>query len=295
LAILGDTCLNRHLAVVEALPRLKLIGHSSGGRERSELDITQRTHDELLVDAEVRGVTVCTSPSERSYWVRRSAEAGKHVFAEFPVVSSYRQGRDLADHCRHSGISLAIAVPPIYSDLAAAAVNCEQSGDIGRALHFELSIRLPKQELATGKEGVLLLQGVFVMVWLTARFGPLDSVYARTRSVGLNRAAEDVAVAQLRFLNGLEGTVQITGLGSRSELSFHLYGSDGTAESGGIQQASSVAGLRVHYENFMAAADGKCDPQFGGRELAQGLFMVEWLGQSARQDREVYRSEVELG
>ena len=299
LAILGSTCLSRHLAAIEALPRLKLVAHCSGGeREASELPrlaSTHSTYDEVLTDADVRGVTVCTSPVERLHWIRRSAAAGKHVFSESPVVSTYRQGRDLAAYCRRMGTSLAVAGPPIYSDLARVVEDCQRNGKIGRPLHFELSRHIPKESLATEKEGVLLLQGVFAMDLLRARFGQLDSVYARTRSIGLNRSAEDIAVAQLRFLNGVEGTVQINGLGSRSAISFHLYGSDGAAELGEDQQRDSGDGLRSQYESFMAAADGRGEPEFGGRELVQGLFMVEWLNQSARKDREVYRGEVELG
>lgn len=297
---MGTTCLSRHLAAIEALPRLKLVGHCSGVgetevQELSRLASTHGTHDQVLDDGDVRAVAVCTSPAERPYWIRRSATAGKHVLVESPVVSSYRQGRDLADHCRRMGTCLAVVAPPLYSELARAVKKCDRDGQLGRLLYFDLTSHTAKESLASGREGVLLLQGVFAMVILTGRFGHLDSVYARTRSLGLNRAAEDIAVAQLRFQNGLEGTVQINGLESRSEMTLRIYGSDGADEIRSDLECTTGDGLRDQYESFMAAAEGGADPDFGSRELVQGLFMLEWLNQSARQDREVYRREVELG
>jgi predicted dehydrogenase len=298
MAILGNTGICGHLAAIEVQPRLKLVRHCSGGggsevQELPRLKSIHGTHDAMLADGDVRGVALCTAPSERLYWARRSATAGKHVLVESPVVSSYRQGRDLAGHCRRAGTCLAVVAPPIYSELASAVKECE--GNVGRPLYFHLTLHTDKEALAAGGEGVLLQQGVFAMVVLTGSFGHLDSVYARTRSLVLNRAAEDIAVAQLRFQNGLEGSVEINGLESGSEMALRMYGTDGATEIRKDLACTAEDALRVQYESFVTAAEGGPDPEFGSRELVQGLFLLGWLNQSARQDREVYRREVEPG
>ena len=169
------------------------------------------------------------------------------------------------------------------------------TGAIGRALYVDLEISVASADVADTGDGVVLLHGQHALSVLTHRFGHLDSMYARTRTLKLNRPAEDIAVAQLRFSSGLEGTVQVNALGDRGAIRLALYGSGATIEHRADLRTASAHELARQYADFAAAADSKSTPEYGYRELVRGSFLSEWLHQSARQDREIYRRDVQVG
>ena len=106
-------------------------------------------------------------------------------------------------------------------------------------------------------------------------------------------------MVQLRFKDGSEGTLQINALGSRASICIAVYGTNSsTAFEVDLRKSDSI-GLRRSYEELgQAAADTAGDAtQQPSRTtaLVEGLFIADWIHQSARHNTEVLRSEARFG
>lgn len=285
-AILGTCRLAEHLAAIEALDKIR--PNALG---------TSRFADpaQALSHPEVRGVVICTPLAEREYWVCQAAAAGKQVFCESPPAATFQRLQKMVDCCRRAGVELAVAAAELFSPFAREVCRLLGPGVIGAPLFFELRLAIPQRWLRDTREGLLLFHGLGYFSLLSGCFGPLDSVYARTRSLGLNRPEEDAAVAQLRFRNGIEGVVQLNGLGARGRVGLQVWGERGEREFEAELPFLPDQGLRLQYEDFIEVIERGTCPAASGARLLDSMGWVEWFQQSARLDREVFASEVSIG
>ena len=297
LAIIGPCRTAAHLAVLKEEKEVNIVGLSVEGASFAPSvpdTLLFADHQEALGHPEVRGVVICTPLHEREYWVSQAILAEKHVFCCSPIAPTCRQARKLVAFCRQRGIHLAVEMDVFFSPLGNEIRRMAEKQKIGPLVFFDLKVFCPKQWLGEEREGVLLLHGIKYLNLIRKCFGDIDSIYARTRSVGLNRLAEDVMVAQLRFKDGLEGVVVVNGLGDREGVGMELYGRTGTADWKGDRLDTFPEGLRFQYRDFTRTLRHGGKPIFGGEEGVEGLFCVEWIQQSARQEREIFRKEVKI-
>ena len=252
------------------------------------------TRNAAIDDAEVEAVVVNVETDEREYWVRRAAEAGKHVLSDTPVVPTFSKARCLVSSFEAKGLTFAITDELFSSAIAERARKTVAGGTLGRLLFVDAKVSVPRRWLAPRSAGVMLEYGSSTAVLLQEIIGRLDTVHGRTRSFGVNRPEEDVAVANVGFVNGVEGILQVIGLGERSELRLEINGSAGSATF--LQQLpiQSRDGLAQIYEGFSRALRGG-RPTRDARVLQDSLFIVDWIQQSARLGREISHREVNLG
>ncbi len=274
LAIIGACRLAEHLAAIEALGGVRLLQAA-----------------EALGDPAVRGVVVCAPLRERAHWIRQAAAAGKHVLCAFPPAATFQRLRELVDCCGAAGVELAAFAEALFSPLAAQARQALGQNLLGAPLFFELRVSLPQSWIKDTREGLLLFCGPAYFSLIHEYFGALDSVYARARSLGLNRPEEDVVVAQLRFRNGVEGSVHLNGLGGQGRVVLQIWGERAAREFA----ADLPLDLRPQYRDFLAAIETGRAPALSGARLLESLKWVEWFRQAARFDREVFAHEVCLG
>ena len=298
LAIIGPCRTAAHLAVLKKQKEVTIVGLSVKGPSFS-LSVPDALlfadHQEALDHPEVQGVVVCTLLHEREYWVNQAVLAGKHVLCCSPLAPTCRQARKLVALCRQRGIHLAVEMDVFFSPLGNEIRKTVEGQEIGPLVFFDLKVFCPKQWLGEEREGVLLLHGIKYLNFVRGCFGDIDSIYAQTRSLGLNRMVEDVVVAQLRFKEGLEGVVSINGLGDRKGVEMALYGRTGATDFKADRLDAFPEGLRFQYQDFARTLRHGRKPIFGGEEGVEGLFCVEWIQQSARQEREIFRKEVKIG
>lgn len=271
LAVIGPCRRAEHLAAIEALEGVRLVEAA-----------------EPLADPAVRGVVICTPLAERAHWIGQAAAAGKHILCESPPAATFQRLGQLADRCRGAGVELAATAEVLVSPFAAQVHQALGQGLSGAPLFFELRIAIPQSWVKDAREGLLLGHGLAYWALIHEYFGALDSVYARARSLGLNRPQEDVAVAQLRFRNGVEGLVHLNGLGEQGRASLQIWGERGRNEFA----AELPFDLRPQYENFLAALNNGTAPVLSGGPLLEGMKWAGWFRQSARLDREVFAKEV---
>ena len=304
LAILGEIGIaRRHLEAIERLPSLYLVGYASEdvAIEPDPLDdelesaFSARRYgscDEAIEDPAVRGMVICTLPSQRAYWSGRAAAAGKHVLCESPAATSLAAAQDLIGCCQTNGVGFALADALLDSGITQRARRLATEAELGRLLFVDVQIWVPRARVARSENGVLLEYATGMASLPESTFGRIDSVYGRTRSLALSRPQEDVAVAQLRLANGVEGLFQVNGLADRSELRIEMHGSKGSARLVQESAIESSNGLARVYEDFADLLHRNRCPPHGGETMREGLLAVEWIQQSARLDREVHRREL---
>lgn len=291
LAIVGSDRIAEHEAAIRKQPGLHLstrIGESSPGRESSSG--TFGNFD--FQAAGFRAVVVSTPASEREYWALQSARANKTVIIDGPLAGSSAGLLELRRLDQSMGEQVLMASTVLASDIASNLL--EARGQIGRCLYVDLHMSIPKETLPSTRSGVAFL-GATELLLLSERFaGPLDSVHARSRSLLTNRPSEDAVWAMLRFFNGAEGVLQVRGLDSTERVTITVHGTEGTLElSASLSQQTEKIRDR-QYDNLVQVLTGQGKPVCGVRDIHRCLFLSTWMERSARQDRELFSSDVRV-
>jgi len=296
ICILGSVHLAGHVAALRRASQFRLVGiagQAPGSFADGGDGLTRYPDaDAALRDADVDGVIIDTPVEQRSHWAHSAMEAGKAALCELPLVSSTAQARGLRTACQRSGTQLTMVGNDACPDLDHALRDALGVGGIGIPLYFDLRVAVPRVWLASAREGVLLLHGYSFARVLVERFGPLDTVLARTRSLGRNRPAEDVSVAMLRFINGIEGVMRVDGLGNQAQVQMTIHGASGSVDLRHALRTGPQRDLRTSYDDFARVLCGGATPRHGIGELTDTMYTLDWIRQSARQNAELYRRDV---
>ncbi len=279
-AVLGTAERCRHLAAVGAVEGLRA------------LEPAGESPEGWLADPRAGIVTVLSPPSERGYWVRQALEAGKGVLCACPPVAGRRAGelRDLAGAERHG--MLRIDAPSLHSGFADEVRRSVTR--VERPVYARLRVRVPRAWSGTG--GVLGSHALWAPLLLEELFGRIDTVAAHTRALVRNRPEEDLALAHLEFLNGLEAVLEVHALGAETEAdaAFELYGHRGRAFVHEDLREARTTGLRRQYGDLLAVAQGwEAAPDPLAEGLGRALQLAAWLHRAARHGRRL--EERELG
>jgi predicted dehydrogenase len=293
-AIVGTHRLAAHVAAIESVASVRLIG-----TVREETDESVSVPEPMLTDPRVGALAVLTRAADREYWIRKAADCGRHVLSEQPVFSAH-QALKLSSHCHHNGVALCVA-GRVSSEPERVLREALADGALGTIVFIALDVFIPRDWIPQYTEqGVVAEFGAPFGVLLQHCFGPIDTVYARTRSLVANRPQEDIAIVQLRFKDGTEGTLQINALGSRARVCIAVYGSKGSAAfEVDLHQTDSI-GLRKSYEELGQTpteipSHHATERSSRATALVEGLFIADWIHQSARHNTEVPRREARLG
>jgi UDP-N-acetyl-2-amino-2-deoxyglucuronate dehydrogenase len=178
--------------------------------------------DELLADANVDVVCVCTPSGMHAEHGIAALRAGKHVIIEKPMEVSLAECDRLIAAQKETGKVLSIVSQHRFDPATQLAKRLIDEGRIGRVVLASADVRWWRTQAyydsgdwrGTWKldgGGALMNQGVHtvdVLQWLA---GGVSSVYAHTRTVAHERIeVEDTAVATLTFRNGAVGTLTAT-------------------------------------------------------------------------------------
>ncbi|MFC1526718.1 Gfo/Idh/MocA family protein [Candidatus Latescibacterota bacterium] len=292
----GTDRLAEHLEAASAASGVGLVCPTTDGASATALGSAgshpHRTVEELLGDSQIAALAVCTPLPERAYWIQAALRAGKHVLVELPAVMSRRQAREVSGAARDSGCQVVASGDAMDSEMGVEARAALSEGG-GVPLYCRLRVEVPRGILAGRREGVLTLFGTPYLRLLTDGFGPLDSIYARSRSLCLNRPSADLAVAQLRFANGVEGLLEVNGLGDRSRVEFETHTTTGAILRSARPRELAANALRQAYGSLRVLLEEGTAAPSNQSTLERIQFIVDWIEQSARLDAEVYRKDVQ--
>ena len=291
LAIVGSDRIAEHETAIRNQPQLRLstrIGEATPDKVPSP----EAFGSFDFAAADIGCVVVCTPASEREYWALRSARANKPVLIDGPLTGSSSGLLELRrlDQCMGERVSMASGV--LAADIAADLLAARDR--IGRCLYMDLHMNIPRETLSSTRSGVSTLGATELLLLGERLAGPVDSIQARSRSLLTNRPSEDAVWAMLRFVNGVEGMLQVRGLDSTERVTIAVHGTEGTVELSTSLLRQTEAIRKGQYENLVQVLKGCDKPACGIRDIFRCLFLATWLDQSARQDSELFSRDVRI-
>lgn len=247
---------------------------------------------EALRDTSTHVMVLCSSVRDRSYWLQEVAAAGKHAMCAPPLSSSIRRLQRLTRLYADAGRRLACLTHAGVAALSNWLATPQKYGRAGAILYLRLDVSIPRNQLEGDAEGILLRHAVPYLA-LLGRFGTVDTVLARARSLVANRPTEDLAVGFVRFSTGVEASVEFNGLGATDTVSAEFYGRHGhaTFAQKNVNRSSSI---REQITNFTSRLDDDDQALSDVGEISRGHRLAGWMLQSARFDRELNEREVQL-
>ena len=283
--------LRRYLEAVKPVERLPVIGWWAGEEEAANapVSIPRYAHpSELLAQENIRGVINCASIPERAFWCEQALDAGKAVLSETPLGERYEAVRQLERRIRVEGGHLIVASPAYYGHVGQAM---RIGYGLGNLLYFDMEIHLCRKWLVDQKYGVLLLGGVDYLSLLGRAWGPVDSIWAHSRSLLRNRPGEDIAQIFVKCMDGTEGRLTVNGLGDKGAERLQLFGRLGSREflAPGVENAPV---WREAYRDLVSRLEGKERKGFDSKMAREGFGLMNWVQQAARHNREITKREV---
>ncbi len=244
-----------HLTAYNQYPeRVKLTAVCDIRREAMEefagkanVDACYDDYHQMLKEADISAVDICTSHDQHEPQVLAAAAAGKHVLLEKPMGRNIQECNNMVQATAEAGVTFMIGHDLRYMPHSLAIKRIIDSGELGtvRVTRCVLISNMPVDGsymlgswLADPKlaGGGMMISGVIHQVDLLRYYiGDIKSVYGVSRSVHpqfLN-GAEEYACATMEFENGAIGDILIIASFTHSPLGcqYTLYGDEGTVYS----------------------------------------------------------------
>jgi predicted dehydrogenase len=202
--------------------------------------------EEIIADPSIDAVWICTPTAMHRQICIAAARAGKHIFCEKPLAMTAAEASEMAAAIKASGVisqvGLVLRFSPVYNVVKAMF---EEDG-VGKLLSVTMrddqdfptrgthaSAWRNDPSLTAG--GTLIEHSVHDFDLLTWMFGPVTSLYCRTRNVNGADGVEDFGATSMEFAGGWHG--QLTSIWHR------------------MIARSSNRRLEVFAENLFAASD----------------------------------------
>jgi predicted dehydrogenase len=205
--------------------------------------------DALIRDPEVDAVYIATPPYAHRDYTLRCAAAGKPVYVEKPMATTYDECREMIEACAAAGVPLYVAyyrrALPRFLKIKALV----DSGAIGEVQAVTVTLREPPPagldpnhlpwrvvpELSGG--GLLLDLGSHMLDFLDFILGPIREVNGYASSQAGLYPAEDIVTGAFMFESGVHGAgtwsfasfekVDLTEIvGSKGKIAYSTFGVD---------------------------------------------------------------------
>ncbi len=199
--------------------------------------------EEMLREADIDAVDICTGHSSHAPLAIAAAKAGKHVIVEKAMAHTLQGCRDMIEAADKAGVTLMVAQHLRYAPEARAVKRFIDEGNLGeiRAARTHTlgggGDRRPDDWMKDGKAGggVMLVQSVHHLDLLRFYVGNVKRVMGISRSIQPNflNDADDLVAATLEFENGAVGDLLASWSTpvSPEGMSYMIFGSEGTVHS----------------------------------------------------------------
>lgn len=226
----------------------------------AEQGLPLRSFDEVLKDASVQGVVLCTPHTLHTQQIIAAANAKKHVFCEKPLAMSRADVLKSVDSCRKNQVVLAVGHEKRFEPPIQEVMRMAKAGELGALLQIEANFvqdkflglaadnwRLSSTEAPAGP---MTATGIHLLDLSVGTLGPADRVFASVRQLGSQLTNGDTLGILVNFKSGanaLLGAVLATPFDGR----FAVYGSKGWAEVRDKAHPESPQGwtLTIHMRN----------------------------------------------
>ncbi|NKB67285.1 MAG: hypothetical protein GKR89_09520 [Candidatus Latescibacteria bacterium] len=281
IGVLGGENLSLHRRVLANIDGLEVAAWAGGESEEESPESGWRTspNPQALIDRpDLEGVVVNLPLVQRPYWAGQIERAGKSVMCPPP----------LPDQVDTTGQWMVLA-PLLFSPLP--QLIRQSHGACGPLLHYQLSLDYPLKNLESGDGDRLELLVQECLSLVNHLWGPIDSVFARGRSLALNRPQADWLVVLLRGYDGLEGQLQINALGAQARLRCALWGRQGEQVIEEDLWSVQEAGLTAQYRSWAQCLAGSTASLWAPQQVLPGQLLNQQVRQSIRQEKEIFRGD----
>lgn len=283
------------------------------------------SYEKMLAEAACDVVTICTPSGLHPQHGILAAKARKHVVCEKPMAISLSAADDLVQACDEADVRLFVVKQNRLNPAIQLLKRAVDQGRFGRIYLANTTVRWTRPQEYYDQApwrgtwefdgGAFLNQAshyVDLLQWLV---GPVESVLAKTATLGRKIEAEDTGVALLKFRSGALGVMEVTMLTypKNMEGSITMLGEHGTVKIGGtavnrveqwlfadyddddkrIEQAATSPpnvygfGHEAYYRNVLAVLRGAARPDTDGRGGRKSLEIILAAYESAKTGREV--------
>lgn len=237
-----------HAKAIEAIPDAKLVACFDMVAERADAFgqenncIAYSNLDEMLANADVQVVTICTPSGVHLDPAVAAAKAGKHLLVEKPLEITLERCDAIINACQESGVQLGAILPSRFSPANLALKKAIEEGRFGKLTLGDTYVKWWRSQEyydSGGWRGTWKLDGggafmnqaihnVDLLYWF---MGDVDQVIGMTATIAHERIeVEDVGSATVRFKNGALGNLEATtcaypGLLKKTE----IHGTKGSA------------------------------------------------------------------
>jgi predicted dehydrogenase len=199
---------------------------------------------EMLKNADIDAVDICTIHDQHEAQVLAAAAAGKQIFLEKPMAVNMKQCHNMVDATRKAGVTFMVGHDLRYMTHTYAIKQIIDSGELGQVRmtrstlidNSPAAIFMQGHWLSDPKRagGGMMISGIIHQVDLLRYYiGDIKTVSAINRSVHNAGGAEEYACVTLEFENGAIGNAMLIASSMRSEIGcqYVLYGDNGTIYS----------------------------------------------------------------
>jgi UDP-N-acetyl-2-amino-2-deoxyglucuronate dehydrogenase len=280
---------------------------------------------ELLKNADVDLVTLCTPSGLHASQAIEAAHAGRHVMTEKPMATRWTDGLDMVRECDKVGVRLFVVKQNRRNSTLQLVKRAIDKGRFGRIYMVTINVfwSRPQSYYDSAKwrgtwefdGGALMNQAshyVDLVDWL---IGPVESVQAYVATLARNIQVEDTATVGVRWRAGALGSINVTMLTYQKNLegSITIIGEKGTVRLGGVAvndiqhwefadqdpddarvkeanyETTSVYGFGhpLYYDNVINTLRGEAEAETDGREGLRSLELLIASYLSARDGRRV--------
>jgi predicted dehydrogenase len=256
-----------HLETLERMSNAALVAVAEPNELLARAQIGRRPiawfddYRELLAQADVDAVTICTPSSSHAEIALAAITSGKHVFVEKPIATSLADGLKVAAAAQQTGLKLMVGHIERFHPAVAELAQLVGSGQIGRVFRAH-AVRvgpLPTRVIDSGVTLDLATHDLDIMQFVLGR--SITSVYAEGCRFQ-HPSEEDLVTCLLRF--GDDGPVglldvnwltpekrrELTVIGERGMLSASYLSQDlwFVESTGEVMDWSEIARVRGQTE-----------------------------------------------
>ena len=213
-----------HVDAIADIPNARLVGVCDrieaacrSLAEKAGCEFWTTDIDEILSLHEVDIVSICTPSGTHADVALLAARAGKHLIVEKPLDITLPRADRIIAAARENGVKLTGVFPLRFRVGPGKAKEAIDGGRLGRIVLADAYVKWHRpQEYYRGWHGTWALDGggalmnqaihsIDLLQWLV---GPVDTIFARTATLGHDMETEDTASALLTFETGAIGVIQ---------------------------------------------------------------------------------------
>lgn len=232
----------------------------------------------LLDDPDVQAVLIATPHHQHTQITLDAARAGKHILLEKPMAPTLAECDQIVDAAEKAGVTLMAGHVFRFIRSFVVANQIIASGSVGRPVFgisnmikdWTIERRRPYHLDRALGGGVLMTAGMHsldVLMWLAG--SRVESVSASMSMAFHNQAAEDASMLQLRFANGMAGSVISAGYRTGAPTLHQVE----MICTGGIVRAQPADGVLVGRNEQWQPVAGS-----GGSAWMTDALVDEWRG-----------------